>query len=119
MKKIIALFVLMLGISFTASAQETAKTTTTAESKEAAIQKAAIEDAKALNEFIPLSNDQMQSFKGLFESKHRVLAEANLSEDRKKSMTQTIEAKISATLTPEQFQKLSQNQTLLKQLTGK
>ncbi|MES2485967.1 MAG: hypothetical protein V4581_08505 [Bacteroidota bacterium] len=125
MKKIIALFVIMLGLSFTANAQQkknVAKPAVTGTNagtpKEAAIQEAAIADAKALNEFIPLSDADMQSFKGLFEYKYRALSE-NLSDERKKNLTETIEAKINATLSPEQATKLSQNPKLLNQLTGK
>jgi len=123
MKKIIALFVLMLGLGFTANAQQkSAKpvtATNTGTAKEAAIQQAATNDAKALNDFIPLTDSEMQSFKGLFEYKHRSLSDTNLSADRKKSIAETVEAKINATLSPEQVTKLGQNQKLLKQLTGK
>ena len=122
MKKIIALFVLMLGLSFTANAQQKSTkpvtATNTGTSKEAAIQQAAVNDTKALNEFIPLSDSEMQSFKGLFEYKHRSLSE-NLNDERKANLATTIEAKINATLSPENATKLSQNQKLLKQLTGK
>jgi hypothetical protein len=120
MKKIIALFVLMLGVSFTANAQKntSAKPATAADSKEATIQKAAVADTKALHEFVPLTDAQMQSFKGLFEYKYRTLSE-NLSEERKKVLAETIEMKINATLTPDQVAKLSQNQKLLNQLSGK
>jgi hypothetical protein len=121
MKKIIALFVLMLGVSFTASAQKATKpaTSKTATTKEANIEKAAIEDSKALNEFIPLTNQQMQDFKGLFAWKHQQLADGNLTDERKKLIADTVEAKINATLTSEQSTKLSQNQKLVKILTGK
>lgn len=125
MKKIIALFVIMLGLSFTANAQQkknVAKPAVTGTNagtpKEAAIQEAAIADTKALNDFIPLSDADKQNFKGLFEYKYRILSE-NLSEERKKNLAETIEAKINATLSPEQATKLSQNPKLFKQLTGK
>ncbi|SFQ27949.1 hypothetical protein [Flavobacterium akiainvivens] len=122
MKKIIALFVLMLGVSFTASAQKkaVAKPAQTKEQRAQAaeIQKGAQADTKALNEFVKLSDDQMVSFRGLFEYKYRNLAEG-LSDERKKALAETIEMKINATLTPDQVTKLSQNPTLLNQLTGK
>lgn len=121
MKKIIALFVLMLGVSFTASAQKAkpAKAATTkADPKEAAIEAAANDDTKALNAFVPLSDEQVVSFKGLFAYKHRNLAQG-LSEEEKKKLAEIIDAKVNATLTPDQVTKLSQNPKLLNQLTGK
>lgn len=121
MKKIIALFVLMLGVSFTASAQKAkpAKAATTkADPKEAAIEAAANDDTKALNAFVPLSDEQVVSFKGLFAYKHRNLAQG-LNEEEKKKLADIIDAKVNATLTPDQVTKLSQNPKLLNQLTGK
>jgi hypothetical protein len=122
MKKIIAVFVLMLGVSFTASAQKAAKpakaATTTADTKEANIKKAAAEDTQALSAFVKLTDPQIVSFNGLFEYKYRKLAE-NPTEADRKSLVEIMNAKINATLTPDQVSKLSQNQKLLNQLTGK
>jgi uncharacterized protein (UPF0264 family) len=123
MKKIIALFVLMVGFSFTASAQKKTSvakpskvaTTTAANTTDAAIQEAAIKDTKALNDYIKLTNEEMQSFKGLFEYKHQSFA-SGLTDERKKIISDTVEAKINATLTPEQVTKLSSNKALLTQL---
>jgi hypothetical protein len=119
MKRIITVLALMLGVTFTAHAQQNQQTkpaTTTATNPEAKIQQAAIEDVKALNEAVKLDNTQMQDLKGLFENKHRNLA-ANLSDERKKLLAQTIEAKLNATLTAEQTAKLNAKPELLKRLT--
>jgi hypothetical protein len=123
MKKIIALFVIMLGFGFTANAQQkkaAAKPATAAQaqtnSKDAAIQAAAIKDVNALNAYIPLNDADKQSFKGLFEYKHRLWSE-NLSEERKGLVSQTIDAKIKATLSSEQLTKLEANPKLLNTLT--
>ena len=122
MKKIIALFVIMLGFGFTATAQQkkaTAKpapAVQAANPNEAAFQKAAIKDVKDLNAFIKLNDADTQSLMGLFEYKHRTLAE-NLSAERKAIVSQTIEAKLRATFNPEQMAKLDSNKELLNKLT--
>ncbi|KOS07873.1 hypothetical protein AM493_18770 [Flavobacterium akiainvivens] len=123
MKKIIALFIVMLGVSFTASAQKTAKPAVAAkpaavaDSKESKIQQAAVNDTKILNETVGgLTTAQMRDFKSLFEQKHRSLSDA-LTDERKSSIWQAIDAKIKATLTPEQLEKLNSKPEVLKKIT--
>ncbi|KGO94337.1 hypothetical protein Q766_05300 [Flavobacterium subsaxonicum WB 4.1-42 = DSM 21790] len=127
MKKIIALFVIMLGFGFTANAQQkkaavksaaVASTATPQQTAKAAtIEKAAISDVESLNSFIPLKDADRQSLKGLFAYKHELLSDAALSKERKDIVSQTIEAKLRATLSPEQMAKLDQNTKLLNTLT--
>ncbi len=124
MKKIIALFLLMLGVSFTASAQQKtaakpAATATATDAKQANIQQAAAADLKALNDFIPLSKEQSQALGAFFVHKHQQLADTGLTAERRKLLSEGFEAKLNATLTPDQVTKLSQNPKLLNQLTGK
>lgn len=120
MKKIIALFVLMLGAGFSAQAQQNNQpaTATASTNPQAKIQQAMLEDVKALNEVVSLDNAQMQDFRKVFENKHTNLA-ANLSDERKAILAQGIEDKINATLTPAQLAKLNARPEVLKKLTGK
>lgn len=120
MKKIIALFVLMAGVSFTANAQQkkapkaaAAQAETSANST---IQKSALEDTKTLAEIVGLTTQQMQDFNGLFEWKYKQLAE-KLSDERKELVAQTVEAKINASLTSDQITKLNAKPEVLKKLT--
>lgn len=119
MKKIIALFVIMVGFSFTAQAQQkkVAKATAQSTVTDAGVQKAAAADVKALDAYIPLNAAEKQSFTGLFEYKHQNIKDGQMSAERIDVFAQTIEAKIKATLTPENLTKLEGNPKLLKQLT--
>lgn len=121
MKKIIALFVITLGLSFTASAQQkkaavkpAAQATATATDFKAAAGK----DVAALNKVVTLSDTDKQNFQGLFEYKHHELNQpVALSEERKSILSQSIEAKLRATLSADQMAKLDNNPELLKTLT--
>lgn len=120
MKKIIAILVIMLGFSFSANAQQRATKATTTQQQgvdEAAIKKAALKDVTALSEFIQLSEDQQKNFKGLFEYKHRVLADKNLSQERKDILADAIEAKIRGNVPQDQVAKLDDNPKLMEILT--
>lgn len=123
MKKIIALFVIMVGFSFTANAQQkkaavktTAATTANVDAKQQKIQADAKADLNALNAVVKLSDADKQSIQGLFEYKYRLHGEG-LSQERKDVLSQTIDAKIRATLSADQVAKLDANPKLLKQLT--
>lgn len=128
MKKIIALFTVMLAFGFTASAQQKAvkpATTTTAvkpapqvtDTKDRAVAESAAKDVAALGKVIAYTGTQQQDFTGLFEYKHRLLAQ-NLSRERKEILAQTIEAKIRATLNADQNAKLAGNTEMIKQLSN-
>jgi hypothetical protein len=122
MKKIIALMVVMLGFGFTATAQQrkfTVKSPTTGVQSAAdpAVTQAAAKDLTALSKTVTLTDVEKQNFKGLFEYKHRELKKA-LTADQKKVLLGSIDAKLRASLTPEQMAKLDANKKLLTQLTN-
>ncbi len=120
MKKIIALFAMMLAFGYTANAQQrkaTAPVQQQASVDEAAIKKAALKDVQMLGEYIELTEDQKTAFKGLFEYKHRDLATPNFSQERKDILAEQIEMKIKATVSPDQVGKLDENPELMHKLT--
>jgi len=115
--------VVMLGLGFTATAQQRTATvkskTTGAQSVPAdpAVVKAAAEDLTALSKTVTLTDVEKQNFRGLFEYKHRELKKT-LTADQKKVLLGSIDAKLRASLTPEQMAKLDANKKLLTQLTN-
>ena len=122
MKKIIALFVLMLGLSFTANAQQKnqvkqANATEASSDIRTAAKQAAVKDVAALTEVIALDDTNKQNFMGLFEYKHLTLMQQELSAERKAILADVIEAKIKATLTPDQNEKLAKSPALVQKLT--
>lgn len=123
MKKIIALFVIMLACSFSANAQQKKASPAVATSQQAATQvnadaeKAAMKDMQALNEFVQLTDAQSSRLKGLFLEKHKTLMGQQLSDDRKNVLAQAIETKLKAALTPDQIAKLEDNAKLMNMLT--
>jgi len=122
MKKIIALFVVMLAFGLNANAQQKtpvkqATTTTAPSSLDVAVKQAAAKDVAAMMETIALDDANKQNFMGLFEYKHRLLMQQELSAERKSILAETIEAKIKATLTPAQNEKMAQSPALLQKLT--
>lgn len=122
MKKIIALFAIMLACGFSANAQQkqTSPATEAARQKgmeiKAAAEKAAIKDVTMMSEFIKLTDAQKNNFKGLFSFKHEQLLGQPLSNDRKTVLAEQIEMKIKASLTPDQVTQLNNNPDLLKKL---
>ena len=120
MKKIIAILVIMLCFGYTANAQQKATKATTTQQQgvdKAAIKAAALKDVTALSEFIDLSEAQKENFKGLFEYKHRLLADKNLSQERKDILAESIEAKIRGNVPQDQVAKLDDNPKLMQILT--
>jgi len=125
MKKIIALFVFMLAFGLTANAQQkkaataSAAATTVVKADAEAIKKAAVKDVAAMKEVIELNAQDQQSMLGLMEYKHRNLQEnPGFSAERKAALSQTIEAKLRATLNADQMEKLSKMPDLMKRLTN-
>ena len=127
MKKIIALFIIMLAFGTDAQAQKkkTAATATpaaatqqTSLNEEAA--NAAAKDLKLLSEFIVLTKDQKESFTQLFTYKHRTLLEHkdNFSAERRSILAENIESKIKSGVSPDQVAKLEDNPDLMKRLTN-
>ena len=121
MKKIIALMVVMLGFGFTATAQQkkiVRPSVSTAQEapKDAAVEQAALKDVAALNKVVTLTDAEKVTYKGLFEHKHRQL-KANLTDDQKTVLFQSIDAKLRAGLNPAQMAKLDSNKKVLATLT--
>lgn len=111
---------MMLAFGYTANAQQrkaTAPVQQQANVDEAAIKTAGKKDVKALSEFIELTSDQKSAFQGLFEYKHRVLADKSLSQERKDILAEQIKMKIEATVSPDQVGKLDENPKLMNILT--
>lgn len=121
MKKIIALLVVTLAFSLTASAQQKKKTATKSVvkkevAKELTPEEAAKNDLAKLTSIITgLTEEQKQDFYNLFESKHKEFS--GLSDERKAGMAPNIEAKLKASLEPADIRKLENNPAILKQLT--
>lgn len=124
MKKIVFLFSVMLACGLTANAQQKkaakpvkqeVQQTSQASADAKKIAEAAAKDVAALGKVITFTGTQQQDFMGLFEHKHRYLAQ-NLSNERKAILSQSIEAKINATLTPDQNAKLAKSPATMKML---
>jgi len=124
MKKIIALFAIMLACGFSANAQQKPASPATEAARQKAIEvkaaadKAAIKDVTMMGEFIKLTDAQKNNFKGLFSFKHNQLMAQPLSNERKAVLSEQIEMKIKASLTPDQVTQLNNNPELLKKLTN-
>jgi len=125
MKKIIAMFVVMLACGMTANAQKMqtkkGKTPRQAEQVEPAKQQsyneAAAKDVASLGAVVKFEGTQKEDFLRLFEYKHRMKAD-NMSDERKAVLSKSIEAKINATLTPDQNAKLAKNPKLIATLSN-
>ena len=122
MKKIIALLVVTLAFSLTATAQQKKATAKKAVVKkeltsEQKIEQAARKDLNSLTAIVTsLNQTQKDDFYSLFESKHKWLSE-DISNDRKAEISKTIHAKIHAGLSPADIEKLERNPTVVRQLT--
>jgi hypothetical protein len=108
MKKIISLFILLFAFSFSVNAQEVKKDN---------VEISAKKDTKALTDFITLDNQTTEAFYGLFLYKHKMIANGIKEDKEKADLANIITKKIEATLSPEQFSKLSKNKELLENLT--
>lgn len=119
MKKIIAIFVIMLAFGVNANAQQksSAKATATTQKQEVSIKQAAQADIDALKKAIKFEGTQEADLLRLFESKHELL-QHDLSAERKSALAQNIEAKITATLTPEQNKKVAATSGLMAKLAN-
>jgi hypothetical protein len=118
MKKIIALFVVMLAFGLNANAQQkkAVKTAAKETTKELTVAEAAQSDVDALTGIVTnLNKTQKQDFYNLFEYKHRTMRE-DLSAERKAVVSQSIEAKIKASLDPADIQKLENNPAVMRKL---
>ena len=125
MKKIIALFVVMLAFGLNANAQQKKAAVTKpaveqseASKKQEALHNAAVKDVTTLSGYVKLTQDQKATLKSMFEQKHSMYAQ-NLSDERKTILAQNIESQLKSTLTPEQMSKIQGNAQLMKSLTTK
>lgn|SRR5690242_9722969 len=123
MKRIIALFVVMLAFGLNANAQQKKATTAPATAtnqanlnKQAAINEAAIKDVTTLSDYVKLTADQKVTLKSLFAEKHLHNSQ-NLSDERKAVLAESIEVKLKSVLTPEQLSKVEGNAQLMNVLT--
>lgn len=107
MKKFIAALTLMLAFSINANAQDKKELTSAEKGKKEAV---------ALSQYLDLNATTTADFERLFEQKHRTLADKNLSQERRAEVSRVVEAKIAATLSGEQMEKLRLNKDLYKSL---
>lgn len=118
MKKIIAAVALLFAFSISANAQEKKVTIKETASKEAiAPDVAGKNDAKVLFDLVKLDDKEFQIFIDLFTTKHKILAEQNLSQERKTELARVMDAKIRATLSADRMDLLDKNPEVLKKLT--
>jgi hypothetical protein len=107
MKKLIAALTLLLAFSINATAQEKKATNSHDLAKKEATDLAAA---------VGLTETQTADFVRLFELKHTTLENKTLSDERKKVLATSIEAKIRATLDATQTDKLEKNKALFDRL---
>lgn len=107
MKKFIAALTLFLAFTINASAQDKKATTS---------HDLAQKDAIELATFLKLDQTSSDNFLRLFELKYKTLEDKTLSDERKKSLSNAIEAKIRATLDGVQMEKLEKNKALFTKL---
>lgn len=105
MKKIIALFVMLLAFSAGMNAQE---------KYEAAAKK----DVELLKKHIQLDEKTENAVFYLFVKKHDNLSAQNLTAENKKDVNRIIEAKLRATFSDEQIRTLEKDPTVFNQLIG-
>lgn len=106
MKKLLLIFTLICAFSITASAQD----------KKVKPQDAAKADATELADLVGLTATQTQDLYNLFEMKYQYKEVENLSDERKQIITQTMDAKIRATLNEKQMATLESKPQLLERL---
>jgi len=74
-------------------------------------------DVASLSEAVTLSEQNKATFLELFKKKHEALSKQGLSDDKKKVIYKSIDAKLRGTLNADQMAKIDSNPALLKQLT--
>lgn len=108
MKKIIALLVFVLGISFSASAQE--KTT------ESNTQIQAKNLATKIKDYLKLDDSKANTVLDIIEHKSNMMkSEPNLIEERKVLLNNKFTKKLEGTLSTEEFNKLKANKSLFEE----
>lgn len=119
MKKLIAVVTLFLAFAFGANAQDAKMATAnSANSAKTDVKADAKADVAKMTEALNLTADQQTNFVNLFVMKHQTMNNPAVSMEEKKKTAHVMDAKIRATLTGEQMQKLDENPALLSELTG-
>lgn len=108
MKKIIALFVFVLGFSFTSSAQEvSSENNSQSQAKTLAIK---------IKDYLNLDNEKTKSVFEIIEHKNTMISnEPNLIEERRIVITNKFTKKLQGTLSKEEFEKLKSNKSLFEE----
>lgn len=106
MKKIIALLTLFFAFTVNVAAQDKGNANELAKA-----------DVALLGKTVKLTAQDEANFVGLFAKKHEVLSTPNLSEERRKVVVKSIDAKLRATLSADNMAKVDANPELLKKLT--
>lgn len=109
MKKYIAAFAFFLTAAIAMNAQ----------TQEATFQELAKKDMAELAQIVSLQDNQKEDFFHLFEMKHEVTSNKNMSQERKTAMTRVIEAKIRGTLSAQQMAVLEAKPDVLNRLIGR
>lgn len=124
MKKIIALFVIMLAFGVNANAQQkkaapAAQNTAVNKAnsqKNADFSDAALKDIATLSDYIKLTPQQETGLKAVFEYKHKTYAE-NISDERKVIVAKNVAGKMNSILKDDLFAKIEGNTQLMDILT--
>ena len=106
MKKIIALLILFFAFTFNVSAQDASKANELAK-----------KDVALLSTIVKVSPQAQAKLSEAFLRKHEAYTQGNLSEERKKIVAKSIDAKLRATLSADEMTKLQANAEVYKQLT--
>lgn len=121
MKKIIVAFALFFSFSITTNAQETIKVNShekqikSVETKKVVFDDLAKKDTYELVKLLQLDQQMAKDLNGLFIYKYNQLNLAK-NENEKNQISERIEAKLRATFTPSQMDKIASQPDLLKRL---
>ena len=122
MKKIIFAFVFFIGISSISNAQEIKKANiqqkdiTPKEVRQSDINDLAKKEAHSLAKLLQLDEQMTKDLTGLFFYKYNQMSLAK-NDNEKAQISAKIEAKLKATLTPSQMEKIASQKDLLHKLT--
>ena len=116
MKKLITVVILMLAFSINVNAQDKKAATDSVALKELAPDVAGKKQAYELSDFLKLTDTQRDDFARLLIMKYETLQIKELSQERKTELSRVMEAKIRASLSSAQMEKLEANTKLFKSL---
>lgn len=123
MKKIIAAFILFVGFSSIANAQEIKsvnsqekKQSTEVKTKKVDFNDLAKKDTHTLVKLLQLDQQMAKDLNGLFLYKYEAMSQAKETKD-KENISKVIETKLRASLSPSQMEKITSQPNLLQELT--